>query len=310
MPLALLWLAAAMPCVAAADALQVIDACVAKLDASLDVGYARIAARCPDLTPALTSGPQAAWLPADWQRADNQLSAGGLLELRTLLSRAAAARPVRSVPLDTGQVAPVLAGLRHGESTSASWWSRFKDWLRSVLDARREPERGWLLRLLDRINLSERSAEVIAWGSFALLVVLALGVAVNELRIAGWPGSWRRRRTARAPDALRRCGITLAQIERAAAREQPALLLELLATRLAELQLLPPARALTARELTERARLTDQPGRTRLAALAQVCERIRFADEDVDEASRTGALNGGRELLNSIEAGAAAAPRG
>ena len=37
----------------APDALAAVDACIPRLDVELDVGYERIAARCPDLTRAL-----------------------------------------------------------------------------------------------------------------------------------------------------------------------------------------------------------------------------------------------------------------
>ena len=63
--LALLLAAALPPCAQARDALEAIDDCVARLDTELDVGYARIAARCPDLTAALAESSFAPWLPAD-----------------------------------------------------------------------------------------------------------------------------------------------------------------------------------------------------------------------------------------------------
>jgi len=63
--LALLLAAALLPCAPARDALQAIDDCVPRLDSELDVGYARVAARCPELTPALGESSFAAWRPAD-----------------------------------------------------------------------------------------------------------------------------------------------------------------------------------------------------------------------------------------------------
>src|SRR5438132_3905468 len=69
------------------EAIAALDACIARLDPSLDVGYARIAARCPSLTLRLTQSAGVQWLPRGWQEAHNDLSAGSLAELRTLLAR-------------------------------------------------------------------------------------------------------------------------------------------------------------------------------------------------------------------------------
>src|SRR2546421_9737283 len=73
--LALVLAAAGLPGATAHDALGAIDACLAQLDRGLDVGYRRIAARCPDLAPSLMQSQWAAWLPRDWNQPENLLSA-------------------------------------------------------------------------------------------------------------------------------------------------------------------------------------------------------------------------------------------
>ena len=72
------------------ELLERLDACAARLDHDLDVGYERVAARCPELAGELTHSAWAAWLPADWNQPRNQLSAQGLTELHTLLARSLA----------------------------------------------------------------------------------------------------------------------------------------------------------------------------------------------------------------------------
>src|SRR5262249_29160448 len=62
-------------------ALRTLDDCIQRLDPVQDVGYSRIAERCPELAPALAASAWAAWLPHDWDRPGNELSAGGLTEL-------------------------------------------------------------------------------------------------------------------------------------------------------------------------------------------------------------------------------------
>jgi hypothetical protein len=303
-----LLLAAVLTSAQARDPLQAIDACVAKLDSALDVGYARIAARCPELTPALKQSPWAAWLPADWDRPDNQLSAAGLGELRALLARASSLETPRRAALRTGQVGAVLAAVTRADSAAGSWWERFRGWLRSILAARSRTDGDWLRRLLAELNLSAQTTEVIAWGAFAVVVALAAAIVISELRVAGLLGG----RTQRVRAVDKRAGargvVSLEAIERAAPPERPALLLELIAARLVELERLPPARALTARELSGRAQLPDDAGRGQLAELVAVSERVRFADQAVAAVELDSALRGGRSLLVMLAAPSAAAP--
>lgn len=300
---ALLLVAAALPCARARDALQTIDDCIVRLDSELDVGYARIAERCPDLAPALSRSAWAPWLPGDWQRPGSQLSASGLGELRTLLARASGPPAAERAPPRIDRVAAVLAAATHSDATSGNWWLRFKDWLRSILTPHAQADNGWLRRLLAEINLSGSAMQLIAWGAFALVVLLAGAIVANELRIAGLLGRGGRRagpRSAVAPPP--RAGPTLEEIDRAVPEEQPALLLELIAVRLIEQERLPPARALTARELKSRAQLPEESARMGLGELVSVCERVRFSGEPVAAASLAAALGSGRALLATLEA--------
>jgi hypothetical protein len=300
--LAVLLTAVAAPCVSARDALQAIDDCVARLDTSVDIGYTQIAQRCPELTPALKQSPFAAWLPRHWDQAGNQqLSAQGLSELRILLARASEVHPARDAVPATQHLAGILAAITRPAESQASWWTRFKEWLHRVMSGQSQDDEGWLVRWWRGLALSDTSTNLITWSCLAVLVALALGVGVNELRLAGVLG----RRPARAASTGGSSGSThgpAGPIGTVAPREQPAQLLELIAAHLFARGLLPPARGLTARELVRRARLPDQAGRANLTQLVAVCERIRFADEDVEEGIRERALREGRALLMAIDA--------
>jgi len=298
--LILLLAGAAVPYAHARDPLAVIDDCLAKLDAGLDVGYARIAERCPDLTPALAQSPWAAWLPAGWDTPKNELSAQGLSELRLLLSRAAAAPPTTRTP-GIGSVHAILAGLKAQEQAHENWWTRFKAWLRGVFEPRGPQEPGWFERLFGKMLPGEAVAQVIVWVLLGTIVVLAAAVVLNELRVAGLLGQGARRAGAPGLSGTR-AAITLPDVEAASPREQPAMLLEVIAARLGEQGRLPPARAFTALEVARHARLSDDAGRARLSELARVSERVRFSGAEVAAASLSGALQGGRELLAALEA--------
>ena len=301
--LALLLASAVAPCAQARDALQVIEECVAKLDTELDVGFAKIAARCPDLPPALSQSPWAPWLPQGWNRPDNPLSAASLSELRALLARAAGPAVLRRPAPHAERVAAVLAEVARSDAGGVGWWQRFKQWLRTIFSARPATDNHWLTRWLRQIRLSSSTTQLIAWSALALVVALAVGIIINELRIAGFlPGGAGRPRAGAPTLAGAGQRLALEDIERAAPERQPGLLLELIAVRLTEQERLPPARALTGRELEQRARLPDAASRSRLVELVQVCERLRFSGERVSAARSAAALRTGRMLLAALDA--------
>ena len=299
--LALLLTIAGAPLASAHDALSAIDACLARLDAGLDVGYARITQRCPDLAPSLAASPVAPWLPPDWNKPNNELSAAGLTELRTLLTRPAPERAVRAPRV--AQLRAVLTGLAAGDSRERGWWARFKQWLREILERRQSADDSpWWRRLFGGLNLPQRVLNWVAAGALAVVVVLAAAIVVNEVRVArGSHG----RRSRGAPSARARTAAdtrrTLEDLERALPAEQPPRLLELVVARLREQDRLPPARALTLHELSRAARL-EPPDRERLNILTAVCERLRFAAQAPSPPALAAALSGGRELLATLAA--------
>jgi len=161
--LALVLAAAGLPGASAREALGAIDACLAQLDRGLDMGYQRIAARCPDLAPSLMQSPWAAWLPRDWNQPQNLLSADGLMELRTLLTREPAFAPEGRAPR-VARVAAVLAMLTQADRPRGGWWARFRQWLREALT--QPPQRadpGWLRRMIADLGLSQAVLEGIVW---------------------------------------------------------------------------------------------------------------------------------------------------
>lgn len=288
------------------DALTALETCAAQLDPSLDVGYERIAARCPDLTAELEGSPWAAWLPRDWKQPDNELSAAGLRALHDALVREAAAVPGTGT-LHPAHVRAVLERVTRPEPEQEGWWARLRRWLRALLAQQPEQDNGWLRRLFGDVSIDKAVVRLIVAGAIALLVGLALAVVINELRVAG---VLRRRPQSAAqapPGRAARGGLALSDVEAAEPGTQPALLLELIAARLAAQDRLPPARALTVRELIRRVRLEDEAGRARLADLATVSERVRYAPGAVATSVREAAMRGGRELLVALETAPTAA---
>lgn len=296
-----LLLALAAASAMARDAASALEGCIAQLDPGLE-GYEKIAARCPDLTAALTQGPWAAWLPRDWDRPGNKLSAGGLQELRALIGRESR----RSLGPDMPQVAhlaAVLAALGPAQRNQRSWWERFKGWLREMVSARDASHgTGWLARVLDALKTRSAFVRVLALLALAVVAVLSGAIVVSELRAAGWLRLGPRPRPVGGAAAQSGAAADVATLEAAAPAERPRLLLELIAARLAALERLPPSRALTLRELLRAARLGDAGDRARLTDLAQVCERLRFSGRALPPETLAGALARGRELLDALAA--------
>jgi hypothetical protein len=302
LPALLLGVAWAPFAAAAGDAVESIDRCIQRLDPSLDVGYARIAERCPDLASTLSGSAVAAWLPRDWTRPTNELSAAGLAELRTLLVRPPPRGGVRAPQVM--HVAAVLAGITGDEHPRGTWWTRFTRWLHEAF-ARPATESGsgWLANLLAGLKVPQGVLQLVTVLALGGVVLLACTIVLNELRVAGWlRGFGRARRTAGRRAAIWQGPDDLARIEQVALGERPRMLLELIAARLFEGSRAPPPGALTVQELVRAVRFTHEADRTRLSDLARICERVRFGGEAVPDSTIAAAVADGRELLAALAA--------
>jgi len=307
--LALLLLIPAIALSAPNEPLAEIDACAASLDDKLDVGFERIAARCPTLAATLNASTYGAWLPRGWDRRGNQLSRAGLQDLKVLLLREQRRTPLAQ-ELSVASVPGILATLAAADQPRTAW-QRFKAWLHRLLSVPAErPQQSWLQRLFGLLQVPGSVWRLITWVALAVLVALAAAVLVNELRTAGVlrkpaPGARAAQLPPRAAGAA-----TLAEITQAEPAQQPRLLLEVIAARLSEQARLPQPRALTVRELTSVAALTDPIDRARLSGLASACEQLRYSGRELAPPVLLRALAGGRELLASLEAAAAPPPQG
>jgi hypothetical protein len=296
-------------------ALEAIDGCLPRLNPDIDVGYDRVIVRCPVLVRRLDESGVSAWLPHDWRRPGNDLSAGGLREFRFSLSREfegnAGDEPVRAPSVE--RVGAVLASLARGDDERSGWWARTKAWLRGVF-ARGEPaaDEEWLARMVGESGLSQTVIELISYVALGLVVVLAIAIAVNELCVSGVLGGLRRRFAVLddAPVASGRAAVTWDDVQRAPSPQRPGLLLELLIATLAEKSRLRSARGLTVREMTRAARLADEEDRERLVALARTSERVTFSNAEVSAGEIAAAVEGGRALLEKIASGPDGGVRG
>jgi len=291
-------------------ALDAIDSCVLRLNSDIDIGYERVIARCPTLVRRLDESGLSVWLPRDWRRPGNDLSARGLRELREVVSReliVGATAGGRGRPPGVARVPDILTRLARSEDERGGWWARAKVWLRNLFE---EPEpgadEGWLARIIGQSGLSQALIELISYVALAIVAVLAVVIVINELRVAGVVGRWRRRFAVRADSLVgvqHDGGLAWGDVLSVPLLRRPGLLLELVVGRLVEGGRLRAARGLTVGELTRTARLPGEEDRGRLAALARTAERVRFSNVAVLDVDIAAAVEGGRVLLERIGAG-------
>lgn len=286
-----------------AIARKAIDDCTPRLDPQVDVGYDRVAARCPNLAHALERSGIEEWLPRGWKEVRNNLSAGSLTEMRSLIGRELSAQATQRKPR-VEKLDDVLAGLGDQQRATNGTWLRFKRWLRELLERHdREDRDDWFDRMVHRVGLSDAIGEIVTYISLGAMVVLALVVVLNELRAAGLLGRRMRDESDErdAELASMRPIPTVGEIERAPLLERPRLLLELISAKLTAIRRLPPASALTVRELSQAVNLEAAQDRERLASLASTAERARYAESGVPPDALEAAYVHGRELLESVE---------
>ncbi|MEJ1966032.1 MAG: hypothetical protein WDO56_32570 [Gammaproteobacteria bacterium] len=282
---------------------RAIDACAPRLDAQVDVGYDRVAARCPDLARALEQSGVEQWLPQGWKETRNNLSVGSLREMRAVVERELATQPPTHKPR-VERLDEVLVSLGDTHRQDNGTWRRFRKWLRDLIDRRdRADNEDWFDQMVSRTGVSDAIVEIVTYVALGAMVVLALIIVLNELKAAGLLG--RRARTAadenRGESSLARPVPTFREIERAPLIERPRMLLELIASKLTAMKRLPPAGALTVRELASSVQLEGAQDRERLATLALTAERARYSESGVAADALELAYEQGRELLGSVE---------
>jgi hypothetical protein len=240
-------------------------------------GLGQLEALCPGLTKALSDLNLTRQVGEEWRGRLNPLALGQLVDLQRYYDG-----PPRSEAPRVESLASVVTSLRV-QSLPQSWWDRFKTWLRSLLRQDEGPsnaDAGWLERLLSHLKLKPWAAQAIGYTTIGLVIALALWIVWRELRFA--KALTRRRRSSgglgRAewtPPAFA-AEVRADDLDRLPLWERPAVLLQLLLQALRRSERLGLERALTFRELSERAKLDDDLQRTRFERITRLAERQRY----------------------------------
>jgi hypothetical protein len=195
-------------------------------------------------------------------------------------------------------LAPVLESLRKPPEIeqSLSWYQRLERWLRDLLDKKAAQSGGdsWLSRWLEEHPLPETVRWALIYGSMALVVLLGLGIVINEVRTAA---GGRRRKSSLATNTASVSGeLRSAAMDAEAGGERPSALLRLLIATLVKTGRLNGAQSLTHRELARRARFDDTTQRESFQQIAQLAERELFSGKDLASDELADVLRVGRSL--------------
>jgi hypothetical protein len=240
-------------------------------------GLEQLESLCPGLTQALSDLGLSEQIGEEWRGRLDPSAIQQLLELR----RSYDGEPRFEAPR-IESLAAAASSLRVQDAPQ-SWWERFKSWLRSLLRRDQDPTRanfGWLERLLSHLKLKPWLAQAVGYTTIGLVIALALWVVWRELRQAN---VFTRHR--RAAGGIERKGwsppafapeMRAGDLDTLPLWERPAVLLQLLVQALRQSERLGLERALTFRELSERARLDNELQRTRFERIARLAERQRY----------------------------------
>jgi hypothetical protein len=287
-------------CSAGAAGLEDLDACAVQA-ATQSRGIAALEAECPGLETALREVGVVENLPEGWRETLDRDALGDLAGLVHRYHDAA----VPAAALEPGDLRAILEQLeRERVKPARSWWDAVKEWLRSWSGNQDSRPAPWLVRLLSRLAQSADVIKMISYVLLGLTVVAAIMFVVNELRVAGVLSrrreSWRgdgvpavQRATERMP--------TIADLDAAALRDQPGILLRLLVSRLLETRQLHAERNLTHRELVTQCAFPDVDSRARFARVSQLAERVLYGAGEDDPAQSTAVIADGRGLLLQLQ---------
>ena len=292
-------------CSAGAAAVDILAGCAAQA-APGKRGIVALEAQCPGLESALRELGVVDALPDGWR---DSLSAAAVGDLGNLAARYGDVS-ARGAP-DTGALPAILDQLAQEQVKPVrSWWEAVKQWLRSWSSQQQAGSTNWLDRLLTRLAQSADLIKVITYVLLAVAVVAAIAFIVNELRVAGVLS----RRRGVGPDGVatvtpaRKAAQDAVDLDAAALRDQPAILLRLLVAHLLRNGQLQAERNLTHRELVTHSAFADAESRLRFARVTQLAERMLYGSGEANVVQANAVIADGRLLLQQLQAPAGLQP--
>lgn len=191
--------------------------------------------------------------------------------------------------LDPDQTAAIVADLQGTREPELDWWQQVELWLRRQFGGSTDTDWDWLTRWTEDLSVPDWLSAGLLYGSFALVILAALGIIANELRGRRW--RWHRRR-----DSLGKARITesedsprqepcWAEIKRLPPRHRPVAIWNWTLRQLRAAGRLPAADHWTNHELLNQLTAPERGQAAPLAAAADrgLYGRAEVAEQDLNE---------------------------
>jgi hypothetical protein len=257
-------------------------------------GLTALEAKCPGITAALEKSGYLPFIPAEEHGKLYSYQIADLHEITTRYSAQPAADEI-----DPAALAPVLEAMRKEEAARPlTWFERFKRWLRAMLARQQGDSESLLSRWLEQFTVPANVRNAILYTSIVLIVVLAIGVIVNELRVAGIfrRGSAAPGRRVVGADGSLIIDATDADLDSVPPDARVPLLLRMLVSTLVKSGRLRAERALTHSELGLRATFDDTEQRECFRSVALLAERAVYGADEMRPEEFEPVVTAGRAL--------------
>jgi hypothetical protein len=240
-----------------------------------------LAADCPDLLLSLTDSD---WLERTSFANYNSPSLAQLADLRYFLL-GSFSEPEPGEILDFSRLESILAETLDTDKheQGQNWWERLLSWLRQRHKDQDDVDLLWLEEWLDKFSLTEATAELLLYSITFILILLAVGLVINEVRLARQGRSLFRSRDTTRPEAAVTSAATVGTLAgtQQKARTAPELLNACIEY-LIHCQRLPDARSKTNREYLLHLTHNGDSAAAGFGQLLQQAERILYGDRQID----------------------------
>lgn len=256
--------------------------------------------RCPELAERLAASVDVAAIGV---LEVNALSIDGLRDLQ-FFARGFDRQPIggENFSPDFDQLDALLADVLIEESIDDGLWQRFLRWLEEYTRSAEAPELKRLLSWFDDLDPPSWLAEVLLKGSIVLIVLLALIVVGNELRLAGVMGRLRKRHRPEAPVSSpaatpTQAAMSLDDLAPLPSRQLAAAVLGLVIRTFADRGWLASTSSFTNGELVRQIGRRQSALGDPFAGLVGAIEQIIYGDRDADDDARRRLLASAHALL-------------
>jgi hypothetical protein len=268
---------------------------------------------CPPLAEDLASSTDAAAIGA---HETDAMSIEGLRDLRFIaggFDRKPAGGEIFSP--NFGELHALLADVLIEESIDDDLWRRFVRWLEEYTKGGESPQLEWLIEWLEDLDPPSWLAEVLWKGSVLLIVLLALMVVGNELRLSGVMGRMRKRHKPQAavgtPGAIpAQRAMSLEDLGALPPRQLAAAILEIITRAFADRGWLSSTSSLTNGELVRQLAQQQTALSDPFAGLVQAIEKVIYGDRLPDDAATQRLVASAHELIERARVESTAAPGG